>query len=156
MEVPATVAPPQRRRALRRRCVGGLAAIKAGPTFFSSPRRSSACSSSFLGPVVVSLVMSFHDINRVTVEWRIVVWRNYEALLVVESCGLAAFDTLYFTFASVPLGVGVALVGVALALAQACPRFETAYRRPLLHADGDVVGGRRDRVGVGYSTPSSA
>ena len=98
-----------RRRARRRACVGGSAAMPAGPTS-SSPRRSSACSSSFLGPVVVSLVMSFLEINMVTIESRWVGWRNYEALLVSREFGLATFNTLYFTFASVPLGVGVALV----------------------------------------------
>lgn len=79
-----------------------------------------------LGPVLVSLAMSFLEINMITIESRWVGLRNYQALLLSREFGLAVWNTLYFTFASVPIAVVVALV-VALALAQGV-RFETTYR----------------------------
>jgi multiple sugar transport system permease protein len=79
-----------------------------------------------LGPVLVSLAMSFLEINMITIESRWVGLRNYQVLLLSREFGLAVWNTLYFTFASVPIAVVVALL-VALAWAQGV-RFETAYR----------------------------
>jgi multiple sugar transport system permease protein len=78
------------------------------------------------GPIIVSLVMSFLDINLVTLESRWVGLTNYQALFVDRTFRQALMNTLYFTVVSVPLGMVVSLV-MALALA-ANVRFETAYR----------------------------
>jgi multiple sugar transport system permease protein len=78
------------------------------------------------GPIVVSLAMSFLDINLVTLESRWVGWTNYQALLVDRTFRQSLVNTLYFTVVSVPLGMVVSLV-TALALASNV-RFETAYR----------------------------
>ena len=79
-----------------------------------------------IGPILVSLVMSFLDINLVTLESRWVGLTNYQALLTERVFRQALLNTLYFTVVSVPLGMAVSLV-MALALASGV-RGETAYR----------------------------
>lgn len=79
-----------------------------------------------LGPVAASLMMSFLEINLVTLESKWVGWTNYDTMLASRAFVASVVNTLYFTAVSVPLGIVISLV-MALALATGV-RFEAAYR----------------------------